>query len=150
MADDTDVLIKFYEEDWQQARQAEDQRTAITNITLIIVPALIGFVAQQGFDSNALPLTLLLIVLGVYGAIASQKLYERHCYFSDRSGLWRSKISQLHPQLEIDKIKAEAAFQHTQRFKRIEKVRLYRLWLMLHIFVALAGLMLTIIILSSL
>ena len=61
MADGTDVLIKFYEEDWQQARQAEDQRTAITNITLIIVPALIGFVSQKGFDKNALPLTVLVI-----------------------------------------------------------------------------------------
>jgi uncharacterized membrane protein YeaQ/YmgE (transglycosylase-associated protein family) len=147
MADDTDVLIKFYEEDWQQARQAEDQRTAITNITLIIVPALIGFVSQKSFDINALPLTVLLIVLGVYGAVASQKLYERHRYFSDRAGFWRNQISKLHPQLEIDKIRSEAAAQHTKHFRRTEKLRLYLLWLALHLLVAAAGVILTIMIL---
>jgi hypothetical protein len=147
MADDTDVLIKFYEEDWQQARQAEDQRTAITNITLIIVPALIGFVSQKGFDINALPLTVLLIVLGVYGAVASQKLYERHRYFSDRAGFWRNQISKLHPQLEIDKIRSEAAAQHTKLFRRTEKLRLYALWLALHLLVTVAGVILTIVIL---
>lgn len=147
MADKIDVLLKLYEEDWQQARQAEDQRTAITNITLIIVPALIGFVSQQGFNTKALPLTILLIFLGIYGVIASQKLYERHCYFSDRSGLWRDKLDELHPNLKISQIRDEARFNHSKRFKRIEKIRLYSLWLMLHLLVALSGLILTLIIL---
>lgn len=149
MADEIDVLLKFYEEDWQQARQAEDQRTAITNITLIIVPALIGFVSQQGFNINVLPLTILLVILGIYGIVASQKLYERHCYFSDRSGLWRDKISELHPSLEINQIRDNARQKHSKRFKRIERIRLYSLWLILHSLVALAGLILTLIILAA-
>ncbi|NER84836.1 MAG: hypothetical protein F6K42_36030 [Leptolyngbya sp. SIO1D8] len=147
MADDTDVLLKFYEEDWQQARQAEDQRTAITNITLIIVPALVGFISQTGFSISALPLTLLLIVLGIYGAVTSQKLYERHCYFSDRSGFWREKINELHPKLEINQIRNNARSKHTKRFKYLEKIRLYSLWLALHLLVALIGLILTIVVL---
>ncbi|EKU98479.1 hypothetical protein Lepto7375DRAFT_7766 [Leptolyngbya sp. PCC 7375] len=147
MADEIDILLKFYEEDWQQARQAENQRTAITNITLIIVPALIGFVAQQGFGDNALPLTILLFILGIYGAITSQKLYERHCYFSDRSGLWRDRISELNLKLGIAQIRYDARLKHSRRFKRLEKVRLYSLWLVLHLFVSLAGLVLTLLIL---
>ncbi|MCB0176131.1 MAG: hypothetical protein KDJ97_36875 [Anaerolineae bacterium] len=149
MADNADVLLRFYEEDWRQARQAEDQRTAITNITLIVVPALIGFASQKGLNFDAIPLTILLIILGIYGAIISQKLYERHCYFSDRAGYWRGQISKLYPQLEIDTIRAQAAEKHSQRFKRIEKFRLYYLWLILHFFVALAGIILTIWILIA-
>ena len=131
MADEIDILLKLYEEDWQQARQAESQRTAITNITLIIVPALVGFVAQQGFNRKALPLTIMLIVLGIYGAITSHKLYERHCYFSDRAGLWRDRISELNLNIGINQIRSRAKIAHSRRFKRIEKVRLYSYFLCL-------------------
>ena len=149
MADDIDVLLKLYEEDWQQARQAEDQRTAITNITLVIVPVVIGVIAQKDFDIQILPLTVLLILLGIYGAVTSQKLYERHCYFSDRAGLWRDKLSEIHPNLQISQIRNDARTQHSARFKRLEKIRLYSLWLILHLFVALIGLVLTLVALVS-
>lgn len=146
MTDEIDILLKFYEEDWEQARQAENQRTAITNITLIIVPTLIGFLSQNKLDDKALPLTILLIVLGIYGAITSQKLYERHRYFSDRSGLWREKINEIYPKLEICKIREDARLKHSKHFKRLQRIRLYSLWLFLHFFVILMGLILTIVI----
>lgn len=147
MADDTDVLIKLYEEDWSQAKQAENQRTAITNIILVVASIVVGLLSQTGLNPKALPLAILLIVLGVHGAVASHKLYERHCYFSDRAGLWRTQIGKLHPEVEIETIRSEAAAKHSKRFKRTAKLRLYSLWLILHSLVALVGLVLTTVIL---
>jgi hypothetical protein len=42
LADDSEVLLKFYDEDWRQVRQSEDQRTAFSNITLLIASAVFG------------------------------------------------------------------------------------------------------------
>ena len=54
MADSTDVLLKFVEQQWIEAKQAEDQRSIMTNIILVIVAAIIGFIAQKGLNNNVL------------------------------------------------------------------------------------------------
>jgi hypothetical protein len=149
MADDSDILLKLFEEEWVQARQAEEQRTAFTNIVLIIASIVLGMISQSSLSKNVLPLTLLLAVLGIYGAVTSQKLYERHRFFVDRSRYWRKKLDELHPKLQIEKLRIEANAEHRKNFPRLEKMRLNILWLFLHITIAIAGIVLTILIIAK-
>ncbi|QTR53199.1 hypothetical protein [Thiothrix unzii] len=146
MADSTDVLLKFVEQQWIEAKQAEDQRSIMTNIILVIVAAIIGFIAQKGLNNNVLFLSILLIILGLYGAIVSAKLYERHQFHISRLTSWRKKIDELNPDTKLEALKSEANISHYQRFPVIKKIKLYYLWMALHLMIAFGGVILTVII----
>ena len=146
MADDTDVLLKLCEEQWTQARQSEDQRATITNIVFVVASAIIGLIAQTGLVLQVLPLTILLLVIGIYGAITSEKLYERHQFHMRRAAFWRKRLNELHPNAEIEKYKDQSDARHRTKFPRLNRMRLHYLWLTLHLGIALAGIILTIII----
>lgn len=146
MADDTDVLLKLYEQEWAQARHIEEQRAAITNLILIISAAVLGLISQKGLTPELLPLTLLIIALGIYGVVVTQKLYERHHFCVDRARFWRKRIDELHPNALIEKTKSDSDAFHLTKFPRLEKLKLHHLWNILHLAIALTGLVLSIII----
>jgi len=147
MADKTDVLLKFVEQQWVEAKQSEDQRVAVTNVILLIVAAVIGFMAQKGLTKSMSFLSSLLIVLGIYGALTSAKLYERHQFHIERLKYWRQKLDELHPEAEIERLKERAVQSHNARFPRLKDIRLYYLWILLHFIITLAGIVITVVIL---
>ena len=59
MADEVDILIKFCEEEWTQARQSENQRATMTNYIIIIAIAIFGLMVQMDLNTKALPLAIL-------------------------------------------------------------------------------------------
>jgi len=71
---EADILFKLYEEQWTQVRHLEDQRATVTNLIVVIASAILGFIVQQGLSIEILPVSLLLIVLGVYGALTSENI----------------------------------------------------------------------------
>jgi hypothetical protein len=91
--------------------------------------------------------TVLLIVLGLYGAVVSQKLYERHRFHYGRARYYRRKLNELLPNAEIRKSMDDAEEEH-KKFKWLYRVSLNRLWVLLHIAIAGAGLILSFIILA--
>lgn len=143
MADDTDVLLKMYEEQWEQARQTENQRAAITNIVLVIASAVLGFIVQRGLNLEMLPLTILLIVIGIYGAIASEKLYETFQFHVGKAWSWRKRIDELHPNAQLLKLNEESRKKHRAEFPRLVRLRLHHMWMVLHLAIALGGIILT-------
>jgi hypothetical protein len=149
MADDTEVLLKFFDEDWRQVRQSEDQRTAFSNIILLIASAVFGFLTQYGLTRNALPLTVLLIVLGIFGGIASEKLYERSKLHMELAWAWRRRIYELHPDIQLDRLTGEAEEVHRKRFPRLFGLHLHLVWVALQLSIAVAGIILTIIVVSN-
>jgi len=146
MADDSDVLLKFYEEQRIYGRQSEDQRATITNIVLIVASALLGFISQNKLFLTTLPLTILLIVIGIYGAVASEKLYERFQLHDKRSKKLRDQIDKIHPNAYSLKLIFEADREHKKEFPILQKLRLHYLWLILHLAIAVTGVILTIIV----
>jgi len=149
MADDTDVLLKFFEEDWRQVRQEENQRTAFSNIVFLIASAVLGILTQFGLSRDSLPLTLLLIVLGIFGGIASEKLYERSKLHMELAWAWRRRLYELHPEAQVERMVAEARDINRRRFPRLRRVHLHHVWLTLDLFIALAGIALTAVVLSG-
>lgn len=147
MADSTDVLLTFCEREWSQARQSEDQRATITNMVLLIASAIIGFTVQFGVVREVLPLTILLIVLGVFGAIASEKLYERHQFHFERARVFRNQLMDLHPATQLSNQREEVSVRHAKIFPLLSKLHVHHLWLTLHMGISLAGVLLTVIIL---
>ena len=150
MADATDALLAMYESEMSLAKQAEDQRATFTNLVLIIASVILGLIPNSGGLVKAnLPMTISLIVLGLYGAVVSQKLYERHRFHYGRARYYRRRINDLIPDANIRKLMDDAEEEHKKKFKGFYRVSLNRLWTLLHLAIAAVGLTLSIIVLMS-
>jgi hypothetical protein len=119
------------------------------NIILVITSAVLGLFSQRGLVLEMLPLAIFLIVLGIYGAITSQKYYERHQFHIERTRAWRKRLEELTPKSQINKLREEANAKHSKKFKQLEKIHLHSLWLFLHVTITLMGIILSSIILIN-
>jgi hypothetical protein len=142
-----DALLKLYEEQWTQVRHLENQRATVTNLIVVIASAILGFIVQQGLSVEILPISLLLIVLGVYGALTSEKYYERIQLCIKRSTVFRDQIDKIQPEMNLAQIMKDFNTQHKERFPRLSKISLRSLWFFLHLAIALGGLALSAIVL---
>ncbi len=147
--DTTDYLMHEVEENWTQSRQSEDQRAILTNVIVIIASITNGVLTQTGFNKNALPLTILLIILGFYGAIANAKLYERHQFHVHRARKLRERLEELCPESHVRKLLNDAGEEHYAKYPVLAKnIRLNKIWLVFPILIAVLGVIYTIIILG--
>ncbi|MEU0646483.1 hypothetical protein [Streptomyces umbrinus] len=144
MADASDVLLELWKEQREQARQTETQRAALTNIVILVFAAGLGFVIQKGLSPPMLTVTVPIALLGAYGAIACMKFHERSALHARQALHLRAKLAHLHPQLEIETGWADTYRSQGARFPRLTKLRLYALWVSLHMGIAVAGCVLSI------
>lgn len=148
MPDDTELLIEFCKQSWADAKQSEDQRATLTNIILTVASAVIALIVQKGLTKDTIPLSIFLIVLGIYGGIASEKLYERHQMHIERGRAYRDEICELRPNAPIQTARNQADIKHKSKFPKLSKIRLHYLWLTLHVLITLTGLILCVMIIA--
>lgn len=140
MAEGCDVLLQFWREQRDQARQSEIQRAMMTNIVLVIAAAGIGFVVRQGVtDRSNLPVTAGLMFLGLFGALASAKYRERFAMHMHEAKLMRRRLDALHPELGLEADRQAARTRHQGKHRVLYQVRLHQLWTSLHLGIAVIG-----------
>lgn len=143
-----EILLHFAEKEYTHARHSEDQRAGITGLVVLIASAIQGGLTQTGFTSTALPLTIMLIIIGAFGIIATAKLYERFSYHSTHAREIIGQLNKLCPDTEILSLYQIAKEKHSKRFPILSsKVRISVLWLLLHFLIVLLGILYTAIIL---
>ncbi|GCE12267.1 hypothetical protein [Tengunoibacter tsumagoiensis] len=145
MADTTDILISAADREFGQARQSEDQRATLTGIILVVASAIQGGLTQTGLDKSALPLTIMLIILGLFGILASLKLYERARRHTRAAFLFRQRLEELFPETQLSQVIEKTRQQQQKEFPILRNVRLYMLWIALHGLIAGLGIIYTII-----
>jgi hypothetical protein len=74
------AVLAFWREHRDQLRQSETQRALLTNYLLVIAAALSALIVQQRFALATLPLSVLITVVGFYGAVSAAKYHERAEY----------------------------------------------------------------------
>lgn len=149
MADDTDVLLKYCDEAWQEMRHIEDQRAAITNISIVISSVIVGYMAEQkALTLPMLPLSVLMIFLGIYGVVAVIKLYERHQLARNLLAHWTKHVEKLRPKSKVLKLLKTAERENAAQFPKMSKIRLNWLWTALHVVIMLVGIGITVYILA--
>jgi len=146
MADESDILLHMIQEQWAQARQSENQRSTISNFTIVIALAAFGFLAKTTPGRKAIPLTIFLTVLGVFGALICAKFYERFYLHIQRVGRMMERLDQLHPEAQLCRLEQRADDMHNQRFPLTIHLRLHHLWMTIHIAIALIGAICTILV----
>ena len=148
MTETTEILIHVMEQQLSQAKQSEDQRSNITNIIVLIAAAIQGVLTQTGFTKNALPLSITLIIIGLFGIVATSKLYERFRYHYEVMRQIREKIEALNPDTTIKACLDAAWREHIKKYPFIStKIRQYVVWSTLHVLIVVLGVIYTVIIL---
>ncbi len=146
MSDTLDALKTIMERNYDQSKVVEEQRTAMTGIVVVIASAIQGALTQTGLNKSSLPLTLMLIILGVFGSLATIKLYERFSFHIHRCDTLRIRLDELYPEAHIMKILNTSDSEHEVIHPIIGvKIRLHRIWLILHILIATLGVVYTLI-----
>jgi hypothetical protein len=148
MADHTDVLLEYWKEQRAHARHTESQRAILTNLILLIAAAGLGFISQQRFRETSLVVSMLLILLGVFGVIITWKYYERYNIHIEQAIEFSKRIAVLIPGCDHEEILAPVRARNAERVGKLKVIRLYRLWMALHFLIVLVGCTLTIVILA--
>ncbi len=90
---DIKILFELYKEQRDLGLHHEDQRAKVTGLMFTVATILIGLVV---FDKTLtifdLPAAILIITLGIFGALFSLKHYERFTFHRKRSRLLRDAI----------------------------------------------------------
>ena len=143
MSEAVDILIAMYQEHLTQARHQESERATVTNLILVLSTVITGFITfDQIITISDVPAALLLVFLGVYGAIFSMKLYERFRLHYERSRSVRFRIEQLYPITKITELQTNADNISKNRFPFFFDFRLYKLWVGISIFITIFGMVL--------
>ncbi|HWU10210.1 MAG TPA: hypothetical protein VN520_28200 [Streptomyces sp.] len=140
MAEISEEAIRAYwKEHREQLRQSETQRSMLTNLVLIMTAALSALIVQQRFSLYVVPLCVFVSLSGLYGAVTVAKYYERASYHLSQARALTRDLVDL-GILGTGERLAQARADHYRAFPRMHRIRLYRLWVILHVAVGLYGL----------
>lgn len=159
MADEVDVLLHLFEEEREQARQSENQRATLSNIIILVVGAGLAFVTNRGFGKSTLAISIPMVVLGLYGALATAKFFERWYRHWRRAYAYREQLFEKFPDIDSklrdydDRATKDRGYKFEEaaekRFPRLSRVKVNRLWVGLHVAIAVGGTVLSVVILVT-
>lgn len=139
-----DFFWKMYQENTAQGRHHEMQRSALATSLIAISGAVIGVVTfNRDLTTWDLPLTLFLVLLGVFGGIFSAKQYERFCLHMERARGYRDALDALLPNSPLARIKKTADRNHKEKHPTLVALRLNAFWLALYGAIAGLGIILS-------
>jgi hypothetical protein len=90
-----------------------------------------------------LPLTALLLCVGILGALLSAKQYERFGLHLARSRQYRNALASAFPEARILELKEQADVLNREAFPWLTKTRMGMLWVGMHGLIAILGLVLS-------
>jgi hypothetical protein len=128
-----------------QLRQSKSQRAVLTNYILAVAAALSGLVAQQRFGAQALPLSALVVLIGLYGALATAKYPERANYHMSQARALTRPLVQSGDLPDNEALLVRFCDEHIQKYPRLYRARLHWLWTGLNLGVVAYGLVLVIL-----
>ncbi|GCE30173.1 hypothetical protein KDA_56570 [Dictyobacter alpinus] len=145
MSETTDILINVADQEFAQAKQSEDQRANITGLVVVVASAIQGALTQTGLTKNALPLTIMLIVIGAFGMVASIKLYERARRHIRLKFFVRQRLEELYPDTQLQALLDSTRKEQQADFPIVRHWRLWSLWVILNAMISILGIIYTIV-----
>ena len=140
-----DVVLEYWKDHREQMRQSETQRGVLTNYVLVIAAAISGFVVQQQFALRTVPLSVLTMAIGLYGAVSAAKYHERADYHLSQARALTRALVQSGALPDANPALDDARQVHYARYPRLSRLRLNWLWISLHLGIAVYGAVLLII-----
>ena len=147
MSEPSDRVLAYWGEQREQLRQSESQRAVLTNYLLVITAGLSGFIVQQHFATRTLVVAVLIVGVGIYGALTSAKYHERAVYHLGQARALTRTLEELGALPGNERL-SQFREEHYRAYPRLHKVRLHWLWTGLHLGIAAYGVALCLIIVS--
>lgn len=145
MEDAKDILWSLYQEEREFARHHESQRTQGASLVIGISAGLIAMVSLDGqVNLSDLPSSILLIALGLFGMIFTQKHYERTRLHLYRSYEYYHALDNLLADIDLNDLRERANKKNRQRFGWLARLKLSSLWMMLNGVIVVIGLTISI------
>jgi hypothetical protein len=141
MDDINELLWRMYAENMNHVRHVESQRSTITTVFLTLSGAVLTVMAVQWKD-NRTPhwgLSVILILIGIIGAVFATKLYELYKEHTERARTYRKALAARNPEARIEEIKDEADKKWPQEAPYLLRLPVHVLWLGPHLFVLALG-----------
>jgi hypothetical protein len=142
---DDDAVVEYWKDHREQLRQSENQRAVLTNYVLLIAAAISGFVVQQQFSLRSVPLSVLTMAIGLYGAASAAKYHERADYHLTQARALTRMLVQSGALPDTSAALEDARQAHYGKYPRLSRLRLNWLWISLHLGIAVYGTVLLII-----
>lgn len=140
-----DAVLVYWKEHREQFRQSENQRAVLTNYVLVITAAVSGLIVQQRFSLRTLPLSVFIVVIGLYGALASAKYYERAQYHIVQARALTRVLIDAGALADSSAALEEFRQTHYRKYPRLHRIRLNWLWTGMHLGIAVYGAVLVVI-----
>jgi hypothetical protein len=118
------AALAYWSEHRSQLRQSESQRAVLTNYVLAIAAAVSGFVVQH-FGTQTLPLSVLIVLTGLYGVPAAAKYHERANHHLSQAGALTQVLVQSGDLADNDVILDRFRSDHYQKYPRLSRIRLH-------------------------
>jgi hypothetical protein len=151
MAAPDSAVLAYWGEHRAQLRQSESQRAVLTNYVLAVAAALSGLVVQQHFRVMTLPLSVLVVLvvlIGLYGALAAAKYHERANYHLGQARALTRSLVQPGELPDNEALLDRSRDEHGRQYPWLYRIRLHWLWTGLHLGVAAYGLVLVVLTLT--
>jgi len=140
-----DAVLAYWKDHREQLRQSESQRGVLTNYVLLIAAAISGFVVQQHFSLWTVPLSVLTMAIGLYGAVSAAKYHERADYHLSQARALTRVLVQSGALPDTTAALETARQANYGKYPRLSRLRLNWLWISLHLGIAAYGAVLLII-----
>jgi len=139
-----DLLFSLYSENVLQCRHHETQRATVTSSIIAIDTIIIGLITfDKAINATDIPLAILLIILGAFGATFTLKHYERYSLCVERLRQYRKELDEQFGDNEILRLKNIADERHAKRFPNLRKYTHHKFWIFLHVIIAAIAVVLT-------
>jgi hypothetical protein len=144
MDDNAEVLWRWINEHYTQARHHETQRATLSNCILFVEGGVLAFVSntQRNHGQVSWTLPCFLMALGIFGIFSVLKLYERFRFHNHIADAVRGALeSRLAMQPSLSELRGEGTKKHktTWYYRLIGWAHLYVFWIALHTLVVILG-----------
>lgn len=138
-----ELYLKLFQEYASEARHHEQQRATVTGFFSALAA---GVLSVAGIDktlsASDIPVSLFLVVIGLFGCAFSAKQYERYFVCMERARQYRLALQESVEGSNIIELKRVADKTAAQRFPRLHAWKLGLFWVALHALIAAFGILL--------
>jgi hypothetical protein len=140
---DRELLWKLYEDNRLQARHHETLRATGTALLAAGAGVVMTAIVENGKTPSDLPLSIFLMLIGLFGVLFCWKEYERTRLHRRRSERFLDLLGESDETFDIGKMKAAEDRAHSFRYPILSRVQLNFLWISMHLFIFGFGTMFT-------
>ncbi len=134
-----EILWQFSREQRDIGTAMDNQRIAISNFILTLSAGITALISVDKLEIDKRPLSIIVILLGIYGIITTRKLYERSMFHFSRSRECIYELDRMVTNGKILRIKEFAEQKNNRQFPLLSKVRNHIIWMGLHILIVTLG-----------